>query len=89
MRLVHHLLHYLKSTPNQGLFFSSSYSLQLKAFSDVDWGSWLDTRKSVTSFCIFIGDYLVSWKAKKQTTVSQSSVEAKYRALASTISELV
>lgn len=30
-----------------------------------------------------------SWKAKKQTTISKSSVEAEYCTLASTTSELV
>ncbi|WMV35509.1 hypothetical protein MTR67_028894 [Solanum verrucosum] len=36
-----------------------------------------------------IGQSLVSWKAKKQSTVSRSSTEAEYRSLASTMSELV
>ena len=79
----------LNSLLVRAFFFSSSSSLQLKAFSDVDWDSYLDTRKSITGFCNFIGDSLVSWKAKKQTTISQSSTEAEYRALASTTSELV
>ena len=101
LKAVHHLLRYLKNKPGQGLLFSSSDSLsstafseaspglQLKAFSDSDWGSCPDSRKSVTGFCIFIGNSLVSWKAKKQATVSRSSAEAEYRALASTASELV
>jgi len=36
-----------------------------------------------------VGQSLVSWKAKKQTTVSKSSAEAEYKNLASTVSELV
>lgn len=43
----------------------------------------------ITRFCIFLGDSLVSWKAKKQTTTSKSSDEKEYRALAGITSELV
>jgi hypothetical protein len=63
--------------------------LELRAYSDADRGSDPTDRKSVTGFCIFLGDSLISWKSKKQSIVSQSSTEAEYRAMASTTKEIV
>ncbi|KAL4369197.1 hypothetical protein GQ457_05G002750 [Hibiscus cannabinus] len=86
---VHHLLSYIKGTHGLGIFFSSSSNLQLSDFVDVDYASCPDTRRSVTDFYMFLGTNIVSWKAKKQQTVSWYSCEAKYRAMASATCELV
>ncbi|XP_051147536.1 uncharacterized mitochondrial protein AtMg00810-like [Andrographis paniculata] len=63
-----HLLRYLRGTMNHGLVFDADSSLQLEAYCDADWGTCLDSRKSITGYCIFIGSSLISWKAKKQPT---------------------
>ena len=89
LRAAHHLLRYIKSQPGLGLFYPASSAMQLKAFSDADWGTCHDSRKSVTGFCVFLGESLVSWRSKKQTTVSKSSAEAEYRVIVAVTSELI
>ena len=51
---------YVKSIVGQGLFFSSASSVELKTFVDSDWAACPNTRQSVSGFCIYIGNSLVS-----------------------------
>jgi hypothetical protein len=82
------VLRYLKNNLGQGILFSRDSDLQLTGYPDADWAGCMDTRKSVSGYCFFIGKYLISWRAKKQATVSRSSSEAEYRVFSSATCEL-
>ncbi|KAI5333442.1 hypothetical protein L3X38_023573 [Prunus dulcis] len=82
------LLHYLKGTPGQGILLSSSNNFQLRAYCDSNWASCPMTRRSTTGYFVLLGESPISWKTKKQDTVSRSSAEAEYRAMAMATCEL-
>ncbi len=70
-----------------GLHLSPSSLHTLVAYTDADWGGCPDTRRSTSGYCIFLGNNLISWSAKRQPTLSRSSAEAEYRGVANVVSE--
>ncbi|GKB86912.1 hypothetical protein Tco_0959184 [Tanacetum coccineum] len=83
------ILRYLKGCPGLGIHIAKTSSMFLNAYSDADWAKCVITRKSVIGYCIFLNDSFVSWKSKKQKTLSKSSTEAEYKALALVTSEVI
>jgi len=88
MRAGLHVLQYLKHEPALGILLNNSPTFDLLAYCDADWASCTHTRRSVSGFMIFLGNTLISWKSKKQATISLSSAEAEYRSLRRLTAEL-
>ncbi|XP_071738757.1 uncharacterized mitochondrial protein AtMg00810-like [Rutidosis leptorrhynchoides] len=82
-------LKYLKSAPGLGICVKKSDENSIVVFVDSDWGKSIMERKSITGYCLFLNGSIIGWKSKKQSTISRSSAEAEYRALADASCEVI
>nr|XP_051205147.1 uncharacterized mitochondrial protein AtMg00810-like [Lolium perenne] len=85
---VKRILRFVKHTIGHGLLLRPSTSPAISAFSDADWAGDVDDRQSTGGFAVFYGGNLVAWSARKQATVSRSSTEAEYKAVANATAEV-
>ena len=89
LSIAKHTLKYIKGTLDYNLkFCKSENSLNLIGYSDSDWGG-SDDRKSISGYCFVLNKNgpLISWKSRKQATVSLSTCEAEYVAVTSAVRE--
>ncbi|GJY67067.1 ribonuclease H-like domain-containing protein [Tanacetum coccineum] len=60
LRLAFRVRRYLKREPGLGITFRKSHSADLKVFVDFDWEKCKVTKRSITGYCVFMGNSLVS-----------------------------
>nr|XP_016497999.1 PREDICTED: uncharacterized mitochondrial protein AtMg00810-like [Nicotiana tabacum] len=89
MEVALRVVKYIKGSPRLGILLKSGNTNSLTPYCDSDWVACPNTRRSVTSYVVKLGDSLLSWKSKKQQTVSISSAEAEYRSIAVVMVELM
>lgn len=73
------VLKYLKGTISVGIEFSPSNCPNiLTAYSDADYGSCVDSRKSISGVIIILNNGPIIWSSRKQSIVATSTTESEY-----------
>ncbi|GJX67786.1 copia protein [Tanacetum coccineum] len=89
LEAVKRVFWYIQGTINMGLWYPKDTAMALTAYADADHTSCQDTRRSTSSSAQFLGDKLVSWSSKKQTSTSISSTEAEYIAMSGCCAQIL
>ncbi|CAM8995271.1 unnamed protein product [Rhodiola kirilowii] len=83
---VHRVLQYLKGTMNLGLVYSEFPSV-VEGYSDASWIFNEEDHSSTSGWVFLLGGGAISWAYKKQTSISSSTMESEFVALAATLKE--
>lgn len=84
-----HILKYLKNTINYVLRFNKDEERDVYGYSDADYASEIDKRRSCSGFVVKLAGGAISWHSKRQEIVALSSTEAEYIALSTTTREIL
>ena len=76
------VLRYLKGTINVGLHYST-FPIVLEVYSDATWNSDPNDSKSITAWIFTLAGAAISWKSKKQTCITHSTMESEFIAMSS------
>ncbi|KAJ8628309.1 hypothetical protein MRB53_021616 [Persea americana] len=83
------ILRYIKGTMDLGLFYDYGNESKLYGYSDSDWGSDQDERKSTIGYVFYLGSTTFTWVSKKQSTVALSTCETEYVAASAAVCEAI
>ena len=82
MEVVYRIIKYLKVSLGKGLFFRKNETKSIEGFTDANWASTIDDQRSTLGYCTFVWGKLATWRNKKQTIITRSSVEAEFCVIA-------
>jgi uncharacterized membrane protein YgcG len=83
MTAAKRVLRYIADTIDYGIWYKKERGARLIGYSDSDWASGSEDRKSTSGYLFLLGTGPVCWSSKKQPTVALSTAEAEYVALSS------
>ncbi|XP_059638607.1 secreted RxLR effector protein 161-like [Cornus florida] len=76
------ILKYLKGTIDYGLHYSK-FPAVIEGYNDATWNSDREDSLSVTAWIFTLGGVAISWKSKRQTCITHSSMKSEFIALSS------
>lgn len=88
-KAIKRIMRYLKSTIDYRLTFRKRANFDITGYSDADWASDVDDRRSCTGYVFKLSNSAITWASRRQQTVALSSTEAEYMAMSSAIQEAV
>src|SRR6202522_1703715 len=77
---IKHVFRYSNGTRSLGITYHKGGEIEPLAYSDADWGSDANDRKSISGYVFIMSEGPISWQSKKQPTIALSSMEAEYMA---------
>jgi hypothetical protein len=87
-KAIKRILRYFKGTTDYVLCYQGS-NLRLFGYSDANWGSDLDKRKSTSRYAFLLNNGAITWSSKKQPCITLSTMEAEYVACSTAVQEAV
>eukprot|EP00253_Pinus_taeda_P009305 PITA_09305 len=78
-KVAKRILCYVRGTVQFGIHYSAKASPLLVGFTDSDWATDPDDRKSTAGYVFTLGSGPITWACKKQGAIALSSAEAEYR----------
>ena len=86
--VVKRILRYLCGTIDHEILLHRQSSLQIHAYSDIDWADNKDDFTSNNAFILYLDRHPVSWSSKKQRIVARSSIKVEYQSVTTMVVEL-
>jgi hypothetical protein len=88
-KATQYICRYLNSTHDYGLLFQGSTTYTMRGYCDASHHSCTDTAKSCTGLAFLIGDTVVAYQSKMQTSIAFSTAESEYMAMSPCIKHAV
>lgn len=89
LKATKHVLRYLQGTTDQGILYHADVPVVINDYTNVDWGSCIETRRYIGANVFTLVRRPITWKSKCQLTISRYSTESEYCALSNGTLEAV